>query len=254
MRKFALVAAAALMAAASSAAKADFVFSTTRTTITAANIGSFNGSAGSPLIGDDLVVLSVINGAGTAQTGNVISSVVTESSVASSPQFFIRTYDPTSGAAKTYNVTTPSNNTAAAFGDEGTLGNGGRNSFRPDMDASFSAFGYSVNNGPPTSDNVLSSLPTENPPTYADYQGVPNFTVTTGIGGTSGISDATLTELAQAVVPAGQPVTFSGTLSSFGGTADNAAFSITNPVPEPASLAVVGFGAAGLLARRRRTA
>jgi len=239
MRKFALVAAAAVMAAAGSAVNADFVITTTRTTV----------NDGSAFNGDDLVSLLITQNAGTAQTGFLISGTVAESSTAANPQFFIRTMTTT----KRYDAVTLTNDHVADFAGEGvfrgTTGFTPRNtSGLPEVDGSYVNPGGV--GGPIT---VLgSTVPSETATNYADLQSVAGFSVQAGYNGTTGVDVSTTTQLAQAVVPAGQAVTFSGTVSSFGGTASNLAF--TTAVPEPTSLALVGIAAAGLFSRRRRIA
>jgi len=241
MRKFALVAAAALMAAAGSAVKADFVFQTVRTTISG---GIFNG--------DDQVVLQVKNGTGTAQTGNIISTLMTLSSTATSPQFFIRTWDKANGSWDTGDVTTPGSN--ADFGNEGYTGSD-FSTVRPGPVGSSIFFQLSGALGTTQTSSVLgATTPSETASTYTDGQAVSGFTANVGIGGTNGSNDAAFHTLAVAIVPSGQEVTFSGQVSSATGTSPNVQMSVSDPtVPEPASLAVFGLGF-GLLARRRRTA
>jgi len=246
MRKYALLAAAAGLAVSGSLARADFVFTTTRTT-----------DATGTFAGDDRVTLTVAQtGTGTAQTGTLISFNLTESSTASSPKFFIRTMNlsainGTSGSPPAWASAGP--NTNADFADQGEQDDLGGTS-RPGNPGSALRLGAGTNTlvG---SVSVLSTNPAESG-TFADTQSVPTFNVQAGEGGTNGINPGIGGRtLGVAVVPAGQPVTFAGIVSSFGGTAKDLQINITNPaVPEPASFSLLGIGAAGLLARRRRQA
>jgi len=237
MRKYALLAAAAGLAVSGSVAHADFVLNATRSTI-----------ASGPFAGKDQVILTLQQGPGTAQSGNLIAYTVTESSSAASPQFFIRTWD---AADSIYNTgsdpaTFPGPNTNADFGNQGLNTDLGTPRGNP---GSFVRFGL---DSQASQFVLLQAIPAEDSKAFTDLQSVPTFTVSAGENGTTGISAATARTLASAVVPTGQPVTFTVTANSFVGGI--AGVQVTNPVPEPASLALVGIGAAGLLARRRRTA
>lgn len=55
---------------------------------------------------------------------------------------------------------------------------------------------------------------------------------------------------AVAIVPTGTPVTVFGEVA--GDTGDKVSIQATDPIPEPASLSLLGLGAMGLMARRRR--
>ena len=235
MRKFALVAAAALMAAAGSAVKADFVFQTIRTPVTT---GIFAG--------DEQVVLQIEQGSGTAATGNIISTVTSLSSIAAQPKFFIRTWNAAGGGWDTGDNVTPGSN--ADFGNQGTL------SVDTTTPRTPAGVGSNVKLIGATN-TVLATTPSETATTYTDGQAVSGFSVTDGIGGTTGAAVTTFKTIATAIVPVGQEVTFSGTASAAGGTAPDQAFVVQDPtVPEPASLAFAGIGGLGLLARRRRSA
>lgn len=234
MRKLALLAAAAGLAAVGSVARADFTLTHSRTPITS---GMFAG--------DDLVTLTIQQtGTGTAQTGTVISFDLTESSVAASPKFFIRTWSIAGGG---YDATV-TNDTNADFVDQGETETDLATP-RPDRAGSSARVG----DGTTAFQNatLLQATPTETATTYTDGQSVPTFDVKVGENGTTGYAVTTPRTLALAVIPSGQDVTFHGTVSAFGGTAADLAFSVTD-TPEPASLSLLGIGAAGLLMRRRR--
>jgi len=242
MRKFALFAAAAGLAVSGSLARADFVFTTTRTT-----------DATGTFAGDDRVTLTVTqNGTGTA-LGALISFNITESSTASSPKFFIRTLNLT---AANGNTGTPpawasaGPNTNADLLDQGEQDDNG--AARPGNAGSAIRLGAGsvsfMGSVTPLSTNPAQSG------TFTDGQSVSTFQVQAGEGGTTGLAVTTARTLAVAVVPTGQSVTFSGIVSSHDGTAPDQTLNMTNAVPEPASLGLLGIGAAGLLARRRRQA
>jgi len=245
MRKYALLAAAAGLAVSGSLARADFVFTTTRTT-----------DATGTFAGDDRVTLTVAQtGTGTAQTGALISFNLTESSTVSSPKFFIRTMNLT---AANGNTGTPpawasaGPNPNADLLDQGEQDDNG--AARPGNPGSSIRLGA----GSVTflaSVTPLSTVPLESG-TFTDGQSLSTFNVQAGEGGTAGLAVTTTRTLAIAVVPVGQSVTFSGIVSSHDGTAPDQTLNVTNSVavPEPASLGLLGIGVAGLLARRRRQA
>jgi len=109
----------------------------------------------------------------------------------------------------------------------------------------------------------VSFTPAENSLAFTDGQSVPGFTVESLVlsPSSSGLPDGTATQLAFAVVPTGQSVTFTG--QAAGHTGPTVDFTISNPVvggallpaalaavPEPAALGVISLGA--LLLRRSR--
>jgi hypothetical protein len=235
MRKYAVLAAAATMALAGTMAHADFVTQTTRSAITT---GVFAG--------DELVTLQVEQAAGTLQSGTLIEAIVSLSSTTPQPQFFIRTWSAAGNGWDTGDNATPGSN--ADFGNTGVLSQDASTPRTPAGVGSNVKFAGASN-------TLLATTPSETATTYTDKQSVAGFTVTDGIGGTTGGAATTFKTLAQAVVPVGQQVTFAGTLFAHDGTAPTTQFAISDPaVPEPASLAVIGFGAVGVLSRRRRTA
>jgi MYXO-CTERM domain-containing protein len=105
----------------------------------------------------------------------------------------------------------------------------------------------------------LSTSPGESSQTFTDGQSVTGFDVTTlSLSSTTpGLPDSVATQLAFAVVPTGQPVTF--TWSAAGHTGPTSTNFITDgggglspaAVPEPAALGLVGL--CGLLLARRRS-
>jgi len=236
MRKFALLAAVAGVAAFGSVAHADFIYKTV-VTQSDVSVGSLNNV--------DVIQLQVEAVAGVVQSNSVSAGSVTLSSVASSPAFYIRTWNSGEAAYDDNGGGNPN----ADFGNQGgfnggtVLGNTRGNS------ASY------VELGPVTRYIFASSNPTESAVTYTDFQSVPGFNVQFGEN-TPGqpVSTSAFSVLAQAVVPTGQEVTFSGNvISTLPADTQGIAFSVSaNAVPEPTSFAAIGIGAAGLLARRRR--
>jgi hypothetical protein len=109
----------------------------------------------------------------------------------------------------------------------------------------------------------VSFTPAENSTAFTDGQSVSGFSLTSLVlsQSSSGLPDGTATQLAFAVVPTGQSVTFTG--QAAGHTGPTADFAITNAVggggllpaalaavPEPAALGLISLGA--LLLRRSR--
>jgi hypothetical protein len=66
------------------------------------------------------------------------------------------------------------------------------------------------------------------------------------------VSQATTVTLAYLVVPNGQQVNLTGAVTVLGNPTPFAVTGTIPPVPEPASLGLLGLGAVGLIARRRR--
>jgi len=235
MRKFALLAAVASVAAFGSAAHADFIY---KTVVTQSDV-----TVGS-LTNVDVIQLQIEGVAGTVQSTNIAAASVTESSTASSPQFYIRTWNKSEGAYDDQGGGNPN----ADFANQGALvfttGGAARGT-----NLSYANFGSASNFV------FASSTPDESATTYTDFQSVPGFNVQWGNNGPAAVSTTAYKILAEAVVPTGQEVTFSGNvISDLPADTQGIAFSLSanTPTPEPTSFAVIGIGAAGLLTRRRR--
>jgi hypothetical protein len=261
MRKLGFLAAAAGLAVSGSVTKADFVVSSNRV-----------ADAGAP--GYDLVSFTVTND-GTNSTGTTLNSID------------IALYAPTSIATGPFAGTYANNGMLIGVGSGAK---GGLATTNADVFASNSANNNSWiadNTSPFTltgtaagSVLLLGANPTTTAGVSPTSQTFTNNELVAGISGaifsstTPQADGAPGVYFAQAVVPTGMPVELlnpvtsgrafepnSGIFSPLNGSfqADNlttAGGPLINgvAVPEPASFAMVGIGAAGLLARRRRMA
>jgi len=250
MRKFALLAAAAVAGLASaSVSRADFVYQTTVSPEPATVTSQGTPGVANPFFGDDIVLLQMKYVSGTVQSNYALSWSISESSSASSPQFFIRTWDAALGTwDQGDNVTPGTDADLANQGSADTLGDGAVN-----------PRGSYIRIGGITGFNVVPAGSSDQSGTFTDLQSLPGFTMTEFSSSQPAGHDGTLvstsfTTIGEAIVPHGQEVTFSGNvISDLPTDLNGVAFSVSaNAVPEPASFALIGIGAAGLLARRRR--
>jgi hypothetical protein len=250
MRKFALLAAAAVAGLASaSVSRADFVYQTTVSPEPATVTSQGTPGVANPFFGDDIVLLQMksVTGAGV-QSNYALSWSISASSIASSPQFFIRTWDAALGTWDQGDAATPG--TDADLANQGSADSNG---------ATVNPRGSYIRIGGTSGFNVVPAASSDQTGTYTDLQSLPGFTMTefsssqpAGHFGTL-ISSTVFQTIGEAIVPHGQEVTFSGNvISDLSTDLNGVAFSVSANTPEPTSFAVIGIGAAGLLARRRR--
>jgi hypothetical protein len=277
----------------STVAQASFVVTTSRAPITS---GTFAGKDGvtlfirndgvgttDPTFGADIIYYDVTM-AGAAGVVN--------------PQFFIRAWDGTmhnptaasntkadfgwqgfvpgdatrNGAVDIFDLNTllpnfnsQSGNTWATgdFNGDGKVDIFDLNALLPNFNTTFSQGSY-VRFGSPAQFSSFFPVafnPSETAQTFTDGQSVPTFEVTSLVlnAQTSGLDNSTATQLAFAVVPTGQGVTFTGSAAAHAGSTQT--FSITDAgsalspaslaaVPEPAGLGLISLGS--LFLRRSR--
>jgi MYXO-CTERM domain-containing protein len=267
-----------------SSAQAGFVVTTSRAPITS---GLFAGK--------DAVTLFIRNDGNTTGTDIIYYDVnVAGASGVVNPQFFIRTWDGTihnpnaslntkadlgwqgfvpgdatrNGAVDIFDLNTllPHFNTTGNTWTTGDFNGDGNtdifdlNVLLPNFNTTFSPGSYVRFGSPAQFDYFfpVGFVPAENSQTFTDGQSISGFEVTSLVINptTSGLDDTVATQLAVAVVPTGQGVTFSGSAAAHQG--NTATFSITDAggpltpaaVPEPAALGLLSLGA--LFLRRTR--
>lgn len=242
MRKYALLAAAAAMAVSGSVAQADFIFTHNRTTLTS---GMFSG--------DDVVELDVQNDGKNGTGTTLLAATVTFESVDPTTskvvpgQFFIRTFDQDgSGNLDDADVSNQSGNAAGSFGTYARFGN----------TSQWTLAGAMPDNASSDDPGGPHGMGQSNYPASGKYtDGLKMTGPLTVIGGanltTGGLNDATSKPLAFAVVPHGQPVRFDVNVAGATGASYVGPPIDDPPIPEPASIGLLGFGLLGLMRRRR---
>jgi len=250
MRKYALLAAVAGTVLGGSLVKADFTITSVR------DVGNASGATGTSTVGyfggaatglDFVYFYAKNNGNGTGDKLDGINLTLTDNT---SSGMMVGFYKPSFSFVSDFNG-------SVTFGSAGTQYGNGANSKEP-----YYSFMNILGDPTNTADSTMTNYnPTSTTPSAYSATTIQSFseagisTNTSGGAGENGVNATTSNGgrgalFAVAVVPTGDSVTVSGSLS--GNTGTPSAITATNPVPEPASMALFGIGAAGLLGRRRR--
>jgi len=217
MRRYAIFAAAMGMAVTSAAVRADFIISDT----SAAGTGQYAG--------DTVYQFFALNTGTNDQAGtHTVESISL-------------TMTDATGANLVYRAVDNGDGTSTADFD-GTAG--------------LTPLGSYIRAGLASKWFTVSTLPvnTAPNPTFTDFGKIKSFQVTGLANFAAGGQPASTgagAQIGQAVVPTGDVVTVQGNLAAEAGPTETVSFS-TAPVPEPASIGMLGLGLGALMMRRRK--